>query len=418
MSTQRGLADIEDTAREFWASRPMRPRRGRMIAGVAAGIGRRYGIDPVIVRVVLVISAFYGGAGLLAYLLGWLFLPNEGDQGSAFESMVGRGRSSVGAGFTVLLCLALIPAAGFVLGGRITQLIGAVMLVAALYLLHRSRAGHVPPAPSQPSQPVADAADTEVGSMSPGGSGEETVAGQQQTEPNRPPSWDPLGAAPFAWDLPDPNPAQPPAPPEPPAPRRRSRVALVTIGFVLVALGAMALVEPHVHGWLSPAHVVGIVTGIIGIGLVAGSVAHGGRWLILPALVLSVASVGLTTTGFTEWRGGGEVHYQPTTLAQALPEYDHTVGDMTVDLTGLPNSGSVTTTAHLTAGDLTIRVPEDADVVATCHSNAGDVDCLGQEASGPNSSQSARDDGPDGPGGLTINLTAEVGTGDLEVIRG
>jgi phage shock protein PspC (stress-responsive transcriptional regulator) len=40
---------------------------------VAAGIGRRYGIDPIIVRIALVVSALYGGSGVLCYLLGWLF---------------------------------------------------------------------------------------------------------------------------------------------------------------------------------------------------------------------------------------------------------------------------------------------------------------------------------------------------------
>src|SRR5205807_6710740 len=142
-----------------------------MVAGVAAGIGRRYGVDPVLVRVVLVISAFYGGAGLLIYLLGWLFLPNEGDQVSAFEAMIGRGRSSVGGPFTLLLCLCLIPAAGFVFGGRITQLVGTVLLLAALYLLHRSRTGYVPPPAAQPTVSTPPS-DTEVGSMSPGDPGE------------------------------------------------------------------------------------------------------------------------------------------------------------------------------------------------------------------------------------------------------
>ena len=40
-----------------------------------------------------------------------------------------------------------------------------------------------------------------------------------------PPAWDPLGAAPFAWDLPEPGPV--PAP----APQRRSRVTPVTLAL-------------------------------------------------------------------------------------------------------------------------------------------------------------------------------------------
>ena len=53
------------------AAMPLRrdPERG-VISGVAAGIARRLGIDPIIVRVVFVASTFAGGTGLAAYLLG------------------------------------------------------------------------------------------------------------------------------------------------------------------------------------------------------------------------------------------------------------------------------------------------------------------------------------------------------------
>ena len=51
-----------------------------------------------------------------------------------------------------------------------------------------------------------------------------------------PPAWDPLGAAPFAWDLPEPGPV--PAP----APRRRSRVTPMTLAVALLAGGVTALV--------------------------------------------------------------------------------------------------------------------------------------------------------------------------------
>ena len=40
-----GMAGVEDTVKDFWATRPRRPRRGRKVAGVAAGIANRYRID-------------------------------------------------------------------------------------------------------------------------------------------------------------------------------------------------------------------------------------------------------------------------------------------------------------------------------------------------------------------------------------
>lgn len=57
----------------------VRPRSGRRIAGVCAGIADRYGWDPTIVRVVAVLSVFLPGPQVLAYLILWLVIPNDDD---------------------------------------------------------------------------------------------------------------------------------------------------------------------------------------------------------------------------------------------------------------------------------------------------------------------------------------------------
>lgn len=54
-----------------------RPREGRIIGGVCAGIARRFGWDPTIVRVVTVASILIPGPQLVAYLICWVFIPNE-----------------------------------------------------------------------------------------------------------------------------------------------------------------------------------------------------------------------------------------------------------------------------------------------------------------------------------------------------
>src|SRR5690554_3031070 len=50
----------------------------RWFAGVAGGIARRSGIDPIIVRGIFVVLALLGGPGILLYLAGWLLLPDQG----------------------------------------------------------------------------------------------------------------------------------------------------------------------------------------------------------------------------------------------------------------------------------------------------------------------------------------------------
>src|SRR2546430_4173884 len=151
------MAGVEDTLKDFWATRPRRPRRGRKIAGVAAGIGNRYAIDPIVIRVGFVVATFYGGAGVLFYLLGWLLLPEQDDEAAPFESMVNHKRSSTSRAFTVLLCLALIPASWFFVDREFSGIAGALIVAFTLFMLHRTR-GHLGrPAPSAPpvGEPVS-----------------------------------------------------------------------------------------------------------------------------------------------------------------------------------------------------------------------------------------------------------------------
>jgi phage shock protein PspC (stress-responsive transcriptional regulator) len=47
----------------------------RKIAGVCAGLGEHFDIDPVIVRLFFLFSVFFGGLGVLAYLILWIMVP-------------------------------------------------------------------------------------------------------------------------------------------------------------------------------------------------------------------------------------------------------------------------------------------------------------------------------------------------------
>ena len=54
-----------------------RPRDDRMIAGVCSGIGRRFGIDPNIVRIAFVASLLLPGPQFLIYIVAWVLMPEE-----------------------------------------------------------------------------------------------------------------------------------------------------------------------------------------------------------------------------------------------------------------------------------------------------------------------------------------------------
>jgi phage shock protein C len=54
-----------------------RPRQGRMIAGVCAGLARRYGMPVFLVRV-LAVATGIAGFGVLVYLVLWVLMPKDG----------------------------------------------------------------------------------------------------------------------------------------------------------------------------------------------------------------------------------------------------------------------------------------------------------------------------------------------------
>jgi phage shock protein PspC (stress-responsive transcriptional regulator) len=55
----------------------VRPRHGRMIAGVCAGLARRVDVKPWQVRLIFVLSCLLPGPQFLLYVALWILLPSE-----------------------------------------------------------------------------------------------------------------------------------------------------------------------------------------------------------------------------------------------------------------------------------------------------------------------------------------------------
>ena len=84
-----------------------RSRDDRVIAGVCGGLGRYFGIDPVILRIAFVVLLLAGGAGILLYVVAWIAVPEErtGDHlGEPAERALGGhgGPELVGVALVVL----------------------------------------------------------------------------------------------------------------------------------------------------------------------------------------------------------------------------------------------------------------------------------------------------------------------------
>ncbi|MFK3981448.1 PspC domain-containing protein [Micromonospora sp. NPDC050397] len=58
----------------------VRPRDHRMIAGVCAGLARRFGLSTGLVRLLFVLSIILPGTQVLVYLVLWIIMPNEDRQ--------------------------------------------------------------------------------------------------------------------------------------------------------------------------------------------------------------------------------------------------------------------------------------------------------------------------------------------------
>jgi phage shock protein PspC (stress-responsive transcriptional regulator) len=59
------------------SQRLSRPRTGRMIGGVCAGLARRFGMKPNTVRLLAVLSCLLPGPQFVAYLILWAVMPSE-----------------------------------------------------------------------------------------------------------------------------------------------------------------------------------------------------------------------------------------------------------------------------------------------------------------------------------------------------
>jgi len=59
------------------AQRGLSRPRNRVIAGVCAGLARRFGMAPAVVRVLFAVSIFLPGPQFLVYIARWILMPNE-----------------------------------------------------------------------------------------------------------------------------------------------------------------------------------------------------------------------------------------------------------------------------------------------------------------------------------------------------
>src|SRR3954471_506827 len=179
------------------APRLVRRRDGKMIAGVCQGVADHFRIDPLLVRIGFVVAAFFGGAGLIAYIAGWVLIPEQDETTSVGERVIREHHWARIAGI-VLIAIAVTSFGGPFWWFRGGTLFAGLLIVGGVMLL---------------SPGLFDRADR--------------LVGDSPARPASPPLEPPLPPTTASFDEPP-----PPPPPPPPVPERRRRggIGVITLG--------------------------------------------------------------------------------------------------------------------------------------------------------------------------------------------
>lgn len=397
-----------------------RSQSDKVIAGVAGGFARWLGIDPVIVRVVLVVLAVFGGSGLVLYAIGWLFIPVEGSSSSSADAFFERSRQPGSTARTWLIVIGVIVGAivflnlvGYAFGGWGGGSVLLLLVVGGLvlYLVNRPPSGTA--AVTTPSAPPADAGPGDTTAMAP----------MAPTAPTAPAAYAYGGSGQYPGYV---APVPAPLPPQPPRPR--SYLGLVTLSVALLVTGILAALEVTDVVDLAPVVIPGVALAILGLGILVGAWVGRARWLLwfaIPTLVVTITASFVPANLGDALRDGvpngiGERSWTPTTVAEATVPRELGIGSATLDLTDLVIPAGTTTIpveATVGVGELIVTVPDDVQVIVDASLGLGElrVDGVARDTSPDPSFTGTLPGGPtDGP---VIDLTVHTDLGSLEVSR-
>lgn len=374
-----------------------------MVAGVCSGVGRRFGIDPVVLRVAVVVLCFVGGSGAILYLAGWLFLPAD-DGPAPVADWFGLGASEPQvreAGLVVGAVLAALAALGDAslwnagwLGWTAAWIVVPVAFV--LWVLSRRDTER-----HTPADPTVSTAGPDPDPDSTGTDGAGTTRTDLAATGTATTATVPTADAPVAGPAAAPTPARPARPREPfswaPTVLTLSTIAIVTAVTWLVAAPERAVL-------------VAIALAVTGLGLLLSALTRGGGPLVLLGLVL--LPVLAVSTWVPTWSAGDD-RVEVTSIDGLADEYTLGAGRFELDLTALDADELEGRTVRVDTGlgETVVRLPDDVAVDVEASVWAGELDVLGERTDGLNRTLTADDPG------RTLRLVVDHSMGRVEVTR-
>lgn len=302
----------------------------RIFGGVCGGLGRYWNVDPVILRVAFGVSLLLGGFGLFAYLAMWWLVPDEGAPSSA-RVAPGWGLRVLGVGAATIagfIGLALLFGDSSFGGGGVV--LGALIAGIVVWIVVSQRS---------PQRPVEAVPPT---GYAYGGTGDYGTTALEQ-------------------------PSLPPLPP-----RERSYLGLMGLCGAIAATGMAMLLTDSV----TTVFAAGLLA--LGVTLVIGAFRGRARWLLLFAVpLLLMVSIAAQVQRID--RPVGDVTWQPTAGENS---YSLGFGTASLDFASwqtAPGPGD-RINADIGAGQLTVDVPRNWDLVLNTDFGAASVTIDGKES--------------------------------------
>lgn len=348
----------------------------RHIAGVAGGLARHLDVDPIIVRVTLVVATFFGGAGLLAYVGAWILVPEEGtdDQPLGLDQR-SRTLALGGVGVLALLCAVGDWAGAFWFPWPL-----AIVAAIVVWFLHRKEKRTLTSGYGY-EQPTFGGDTTHAASTYAASTYAPPTYAQQYAE----------------------------VPRQPRNPRRRGPILFgFTIALAALAEGVLGVVDLAGVAIADSAYPA-LALGIIATMLVVGSFWGRAGGLIALGLVAAVVTAAATaSSSFPDDR----LAYAPTSAGQVRDTYDFGGGELTLDLSGVSDVDALDgrdLTIDAVGGQVEVIVPDGMDVSVQTQVVAGDSRIFDERREGFDVTLDGFLDGGDEVPDMTITIDLVAG---------
>ena len=360
--------------------------------GVCSGFADRLGIDPVIVRVALVVLSLVWGVGITIYLVAWALLPNDRNQ-----IVAQRALRDGNAGSIVVVVLAGLSLFGGSWWGKDSGWgfpWGLVFAGGLLWwLVGRSSNHHDADQRVSAGRTATPYATTSFNAGQP-----PTASDPMTTTTGGAPNTS--RAAPTGY--------------RPEAPRKLRRrsggglMALLAIGLALVTYGSLSWLGSEFH-WTGDHRTIAMAGSLAAIGLllvVLGLAGWRAGFVAFLAVVLAITawSSAVVPTGIHLGGRVGDATWKPALVATNA-NYRVGVGTGVLDLSGLPRQGlsEAEIPAYVGLGELKVVVPEGLTVKILGHVGLGEI-------------LLPSDLGSNGQGGTDVARSVVIGDGPTEVV--